>query len=67
MENKKDTLKNDLLTGIFSSCPFCGGETFENEYKDIQCSNCRRVLPLEVDAKKRTSVSLIDGHIDGED
>ena len=48
-------------------CPVCGGELFENEYKDIQCVECRGVIPFNAAAEKKiTSVSLIDGHIDGE-
>ena len=27
-------------------CPVCGGELFENEYKDIQCVKCQSIVPF---------------------
>lgn len=34
-------------------CPICNHETFTNEYGDTQCSNCRKVLPVNVDKVKK--------------
>lgn len=34
-------------------CPICEHETFVNEYGDVQCSNCRRILPVDVDQVKK--------------
>lgn len=31
----------------FGKCPICKHETFINEYGDVQCSNCRKILPFE--------------------
>lgn len=30
-------------------CPICKHETFINEYGDIQCSNCRKILPMDIE------------------
>jgi hypothetical protein len=27
-------------------CPICGGDLFENEYRDIQCVECRSIVPF---------------------
>ena len=38
--------------GEFCRCPICGHDTFENEYGDIQCINCRTVLPIPLEVIK---------------
>lgn len=38
-----------------NNCPICNGELFTNEYGDIQCSNCRRVLPIDIERVKKES------------
>ena len=38
-------------------CPICNGELFTNEYGDIQCSNCRKVLPIDIEREKKESES----------
>ena len=40
-------------------CPICGGELFENEYRDIQCSKCRGVIPFNVEKNWKT-IALVD-------
>jgi transcription elongation factor Elf1 len=37
------------------NCPICNHETFINEYGDIQCSGCRRILPIDIEREKKES------------
>ena len=32
---------------IDNKCSMCGGELFENEYKDIQCEKCKTIVPFK--------------------
>ena len=41
------------VVNMKDKCPICNGELFENEYGDIQCSNCRKVIPFDTHRVKK--------------
>ena len=41
---------------INNTCPVCGHSVFENEFGDLQCEFCRRVLPIENTASTDTNI-----------
>lgn len=45
------------MTKENNNCPICNGKLFKNEYGDIQCSGCRRLLPIDIEREKKESES----------